>query len=163
MIVVVDATPLIALAIIDQLVLLQRLFADVLVPSAVYKEVLAGTDKPGATVIANASWLQVRSPAANPTIEPLLLGLDEGEFQVLLLAREVQADWVLLDEKLGRRVAQALHLPVKGTVGVLLAAVHAGLLPKAQALLFAQQLTTNGIRISPSVMRWLRTQIDHIA
>ncbi len=46
MIVVVNATPLIALALIDRLNLLQRLFDDVLVPFAVYQEVLADEHKP---------------------------------------------------------------------------------------------------------------------
>ena len=37
----------------------------------------------------------------------------------------LQADWVLIDEGLGRRVA--LGLPVKGTLGILLVAVRASL------------------------------------
>ena len=64
--------------------------------------------------------MQVKGPDRLLTIEPLLLGLDAGELQVLLLARDLQPDWVLVDERLGRRVARVLQLPVKGTVGILL-------------------------------------------
>ena len=53
---------------------------------------------------------------------------------MLFLAREVHPDWVLIDERSGRRVAQAIGLPVKGTVGILLAAFRAGLVSKTQAL-----------------------------
>lgn len=53
---------------------------------------------------------------------PELLGLDIGEMDVILLAREVKADWVLIDEKLARRVAKGLGLKVKGTLGLLLIA-----------------------------------------
>lgn len=48
-------------------------------------------------------------------IEPLLLGLDAGELEVLLLARQIEPDWVIIDERLARRVAFAMGLPVKGT------------------------------------------------
>lgn len=56
------------------------------------------------------------------------MGLDTGELQVLLLPQEVYADWVIIDERLGRRMARVMNLPVKGTVGIMLAACQAGLL-----------------------------------
>jgi predicted nucleic acid-binding protein len=118
--VVVNTTPLIGLALIHRLDLLPALFTEVIVPRAVYEEVaLQGAGRTGATALTQVSWVQIREPGTSPTIEPLLLGLDAGELQVLLLAREVHPDWVLIDERLGRRVARALQLPVKGTVGVL--------------------------------------------
>ncbi|MGD9101305.1 MAG: DUF3368 domain-containing protein, partial [Anaerolineae bacterium] len=100
---IVNATPLIALALLERLDLLRQMFDEVIVPTAVYEEVaVEGTGRPGAAAIAQADWLQVASPDAVPTIEPMLLGLDAGEMQVLLLARERQPDWVLIDERLGR-------------------------------------------------------------
>ncbi len=152
MTVVVNATPLIALAILNRLDILRQMFSEVIVPTAVYEEVVAqGSERVGATAVARADWLHVVTPTTTPTIEPLLLGLDKGEMQVLLLARELRPNWVLIDEKLGRRVAKAMDLPVKGTLGVLLAAVLAGLLSKEQALEALQTLLTHGIRIA---LRW---------
>jgi len=52
----------------------------------------------------------------------MLLGLDQGEVGVILRAHELEADWVLVDEKLGRRTAKAVGLRVKGTLGILLVA-----------------------------------------
>jgi predicted nucleic acid-binding protein len=163
MMVVVNATPLIALALINQLDLLRQLFDEVLVPVGVYKEVVVrGKDKRGAATVAAATWLQVRTPQASPTVEPLLLGLDQGEFEVLLLAQEVHPDWVLIDERLGRRVAHAMGLPVTGTIGVLLAAARANLLGKEATLEAAQQLVAGGIRIGPTVMDWLQHELDKL-
>jgi predicted nucleic acid-binding protein len=92
----------------------------------------------------------------------MLLGLDAGEMDVLLLAREQQPDWVLLDERLGRRVARAMGLPVKGTLGVLLAAVLAGLLSKAEALDGMQQLTESEIRISSRWQDWFKDELEKL-
>ena len=80
----------------------------------------------------------------------------------LLLARELDADWVIIDERLGRRVANALHLPIKGTIGILLAAAQAGLLTHSEALADAKQLADHGIRISARVVGWLETELGRL-
>lgn len=161
--VVVNATPLIALSLINQQELLNELFDEVLVPSAVYQEVvIQGAGQPGAAELASITWIQVQAPSTSSTIEPLLLGLDTGELQVLLLAQEVQADWVLVDERLGRRIARAMNLPVKGTVGIMLAACEVGLLSKTQALEALGQLTQRGIRISSQVIAWFKTELNQL-
>jgi predicted nucleic acid-binding protein len=159
--VVVNATPLIALSLVNRLDLLHHLFDEVLAPPAVYEEITAkDAGRTGITALQSAAWIQVVPLAASLTIEPLLLGLDRGETQVLLLALEVQPDWVLIDERLGRRVARALGFPVKGTVGVLLAASHAGLVSGTEAMEIANKLVKEGIRISNRVMNWLREELN---
>lgn len=159
--VVVNATPLIALSLINRLTLLKQLFNEVIVPSAVYEEVaLQGIGRPGARVFHDSSWIEVLTPKVSSTIEPLLLGLDTGELQVLLLAMEVQPDWVLIDERLARRVARVMGLTVKGTVGVLLAAFRAGFLSNVEALEAVHQLIEEGIRISPTVVTWFQSELD---
>ncbi|MBU6349316.1 MAG: DUF3368 domain-containing protein [Chloroflexi bacterium] len=159
--VVVNATPLIALALVGQLSLLREMFDAVIVPRAVYEEVVIdGYGQPGSAELAQASWIQVVSPARAVTLEPMLLGLDSGELSVLLLAQEIQPGWVIIDERLARRVAQAMGLPVKGTLGILLAAVWAGLLTRQTALDALEQLLSAGIRISPRWQHWFRTEVD---
>jgi predicted nucleic acid-binding protein len=161
--VVVDAGPLIALSVINRLDLLQQLFSEVIVPRTVYREVVEqGPDLPGATALASATWIRIRSPQGEASIEPLLLGLDRGELDALLLAREIDSDWIIIDERLGRRVANALHLPIKGTIGILLAAAHAGLLTRSEALADAQLLTDRGIRISIRVLDWLKAELGSL-
>ena len=105
--VVVNATPLIALALVGQLSLLREMFDAVIVPRAVYEEVVIdGYGQPGSAELAQASWIQVVSPARAVTLEPMLLGLDSGELSVLLLAQEIQPDWVIIDERLARRACR---------------------------------------------------------
>jgi predicted nucleic acid-binding protein len=159
--VVVNATPLIALSLLDKLDLLPRLFDEILVPTAVYEEIVVkGVGRPGSDALADASWIQVRSPKATSSVEPMLLGLDPGELQTLLLAQEIKPDWVLIDERLGRRVAQAMEFRVKGTVGVLLAGFHAGLISKKDALKAVRELVDKGIRIGPGVIAWFESELD---
>jgi predicted nucleic acid-binding protein len=161
--VVVNATPLIALALLDRLELLREMFDEILVPATVYEEVVVkGAGRSGADAVDQADWLQMMSPQAAPTIEPMLLGLDAGEMDVLLLAREQHPDWVLIDERLGRRVARAMGLPVKGTLGILLAAVLAGLLSKPEALDGLRQLANSEIRISSRWQDWLKDELDKL-
>jgi predicted nucleic acid-binding protein len=111
--VVVNATPLIALSLVNRLELLHRLFDEIIVPTAVYDEItVKDATWAGVPALRCAAWIKVVPMSASPTIEPLLLGLDIGELQVLPLAREIEPDWVLMDERLGRRVAKAMGLPV---------------------------------------------------
>ncbi len=160
--VVVNATPLIALSLINQLELLNQLFDEVIIPDAVYQEVvISGASKPGAIELKNASWIQVQSVTPSSTIEPLLLGLDRGELQVILLAISIKPDWVIIDEKLARRVAKVIGLSVKGTVGVLLAGFHAGYLSQEETLDSLQQLVNNGIRLSSQIINWVKTELDN--
>jgi predicted nucleic acid-binding protein len=159
--VVVNATPLIALSLVEHLDLLPQMFSEVLVPSAVYEEVaVQGRDKPGGRAFTGVDWIDIRTPVEQTTIEPLLLGLDEGELQVLLLARSEQPEWVVIDERLGRRVARAMGLPVKGTVGILLAAYCADLLTKSQAQDLPRRLVAVGIRIHPRIIGWYESELS---
>ena len=161
--IVVNATPLIALAIIGQLELLQQMFEEVIVPTSVFEEVtVKGVNRPGADRVAGADWIRVLSSSSQPGIEPLVLGLDEGEVEVLLLAQEIEPDWVVIDERQARRVAKALNLPVKGTLGILLAAVMADLLLKDDALDGLKAMLNGGIRISPEWQNWFTEELDKI-
>ena len=83
-------------------------------------------------------WLKVQSPAILPTEFD---NLDFGERQALALAKEVGAEWVLLDDKVARRCAEQQALKVKGTLGVLAQAANAGLLNFREAVGLLQQTT----------------------
>jgi len=158
--VIVNSTPLIALSLIDQLDLLRQLFEEVVVPTSVYQEiVLHGQGRPGADAVAQADWIQICEPGLQATLPPILLGLDQGEMDVLLLARELQADLVLIDEKLGRRIAGILGLRVQGTLGVLLRAYRKHLISQEEAEAAVQRLAHSSVRVSPRLIQWFREQL----
>ncbi len=127
MIVIADATPLIGLARINHLWLLPELFEEIVVPQAVYVEV-AGVDSEltGAVELRTAFWLRRQTLADRSNVDYLRADLDPGEAEVLVLAHELNADLVLLDETKARLAAEMLGLRFIGTIGVLLLAKRKG-------------------------------------
>jgi hypothetical protein len=86
-----------------------------------------------------------------PLVQLLRQTLDGGEAEAISLALELQAEWILLDERDGRKVAKSLGLQVTGVLGVLLRAKQSGELPSLQPVL--EELTQNaGFRIAPELL-----------
>lgn len=131
MIIVSDTSPLTALLQIEQADLLSLLFGKVLIPPAVEKELLRDHERlPG--------WLEVQSPSVLPSAISEEK-LDAGETEALALALEVRADTVLMDERLGRRVALKLGLRVTGVLGVLVLAKRNGFIDAVGPLILDLQ------------------------
>jgi uncharacterized protein len=136
MIVVADASPLIALARIGRLDLLRTMFGKLLLPEAVWREVVAaGLDRAGAGTVIHADWIERRQIGDAGLVALLCRDLGAGESEAIVLAREVGGDLVLIDERTGRTAAKRLGLRVTGLVGVLIAARERGLLPDAVAVM----------------------------
>jgi predicted nucleic acid-binding protein len=135
-IVVADATPLIALAKISHFTLLQQLFTSIIISQAVYEEVVVNArQRPGASEIRAATWVHIQAPKDAAKVRYLQVELDPGEAETLVLAEEWKADWVLLDESKARRVAIILDLPHIGTIGLLLLAKRQGHIAEIRPLL----------------------------
>ena len=140
MIVVSDSTVLIGLGAIGGLDWLKQLYELVIVPTAVYEEVtVAGAGKPGAQAVAAATWIQLRAVNNQHAVAQLinLVGLDEGESEAIILAQEISADLLLLDEAKARRYARQQHLTITGTLGIVLAAKETGLIARVRPQLDA--------------------------
>ena len=60
----------------------------------------------------------------NALLTIFLLELDKGEKYTLNMALKMSADMVIMDEKIGRNIAEYLGLTVIGTLGILLNAKH---------------------------------------
>ncbi len=136
MIIVSDATPLIGLAKIEQLALLQDMFGEVLIPPAVFKEVVTNAPKtPDAAMISRSAWIRVRKIADISRVDYLRVDLDPGEAESLVLAYELNADWILLDETKARLAAELLKIHFIGTVGLSLLAKRRGKINKVGPLL----------------------------
>jgi len=146
--VVADSSPLIYLSRVGALHLLPALFEDVVVPRAVWDEAVERRPSaPGVDALRHARWLRVvdePSPQSD-------LGLDPGETAAILVAESLRADLLLIDERVGRKVAQARGLAVRGTLGVLVHARRRALLPALKPVLDA--LVAEGFRIAPALIR----------
>ncbi|MCL2043048.1 MAG: DUF3368 domain-containing protein [Treponema sp.] len=145
MIIVSDSSPIIALAICDKLDLLEKLFDRVSIPQAVYNE-LAISNKPRAREIME--WADGKVVPARNTIAiaAFSISLDPGESEALSLYWETNADFLLIDEKRGRIIAQRNKIKIIGTMGILLFAKQRGLIIQIKPLL--DVLNKNGFRIS---------------
>ena len=129
-----DSSPLIHLAAIGRLELLQSLHAGVLIPEAVWREVVVqGGNRPGGREVEDAraaGWLTVESVIPSPTVAFLRNQLDAGEAEAIALALERRPVVLLLDEGFGRAVARRVGVTVIGSVGILSRAKRAGLFPR---------------------------------
>ena len=133
--VVINSTPLIALSIVNKLTLHKDIFDEIYVPEAVYDEVvIQGKGLSGADEVKSAHWIIIKKLRDKITLDPAFVGLDRGEVEVLLLAQEISADWVIMDERLARQVGKTIRLQVKGTLGILLTGYYAGLISQDEAL-----------------------------
>lgn len=131
MVVVSDSSALIFLSRIGHLEILRTLFGNVLVPPQVYDELTRQTTKLGVTDILSVGlqWLRVQAPQV---IIPYK-GLHEGETAAIALAKELRADFLIMDERAGRQVAATEQLETIGTIGILEKAADFGLLDLAQS------------------------------
>ncbi len=137
-VIVCNAGPLIALSLVGNLDLLQRLYDRVLAPEAVVREVVeSGAGRAGAIEVEAASWLEHVRLDSPP--EPLLAKeLGAGKAAVITVAYQLSATLVLIDEQRARRIAeQAYGLRVKGSAGILVAAKRANFIPAVRPLLAA--------------------------
>jgi len=147
--VVSNTTPLITLLSIGKLNLLKELYGQIIVPFAVYQEIEHGKDKPFYTDLSMIDWIEIKK-INNPYTVKYLSDLDEGEAEVIILANELKADLVLLDEKLARSFAQRLSITYTGTLGILLKAKQLRLIESIGQCIKSMEI--NGIWFSNSLI-----------
>lgn len=135
-IVISDASCLILFTNIDRLDILNTLFGEVWVTTAVQEEYQL--DLP--------SFISVRNPSDQAKVDSFLKSLDPGEASSIALAAEHPGSKILIDEKKGRRVAISMGLDVTGTVGIILEAVENELIEIDKN--FIELLDQEGFRLS---------------
>jgi len=119
--VVVDSSVLISLSAINQLELLRKRFSEVTIPQAVQEEVvIEGKGQPGSQEVKSSNWIRGQEVKDRSFVRLLEVELDRGESEAIALARELNADLVLLDEKDARSRAKRVGLRILGTIGILI-------------------------------------------
>ena len=128
--VISDSSTLIHLADIGRLSLLKEFYGKIIIPPAVWREVVEeGKGRAGAAEVEEArraKWIEVVLPVDEPFLRLLRRDLNEGEAEVIALALAQQADLVLLDESEARRIAELYGLLKTGVIGVLMRAKREG-------------------------------------
>lgn len=128
--------PLIALAKVDRLPLLQALFGKVLIPPAVHRELLAKSGVDARRLdVALAQFVHVTSrPTATPEVKNATAHLDDGEQEAIALAY-TENRMLVIDERLGRVAARRLGITITGSAGILLEGKRRDLIPTVIPLL----------------------------
>lgn len=150
--IIADAGPLIGLARVGLLPLLQALYGTVAVPPQVFQELDVTAARPGSSALrkaAEAGWLV--TIGLHDEVERLSLHgqLDAGESAAILLAEQQGSVPLLIDEKRGRAVARSRKVPVMETGGVLLTAKRQGRIESVRLAL--GMLADAGYRLAPSL------------
>jgi predicted nucleic acid-binding protein len=129
MIIVSNTSPISNLAKVGQLDLLQKLYQTILIPNAVYKELL--DKRAGETVITavqSATWLEIKQVHNYDLVNRLRNIVNAREAEAIALAVEVNATRLIIDERLGRQAAANQGLSITGIFGVLIVAKKQGLI-----------------------------------
>ena len=163
MIVISDTTPIISLLKINKLSLLQILFKNVIIPQAVYNELISNPKYTNeAVIIFNTSYISIKKVENRQQVDELRnnSGLDIGESEAIAYSKMVNADLLLMDEQKGRSVAKQLGLSITGTIGILIQAFNENLISKEEILESITILKESGRYISESLYNRLIARIS---
>ncbi len=140
MIVVSDSGPLIALSRLGMLPILQELFGEIVIPEEVRKE-----------VVEKAKRVEVEG-IKDLSVDILSKEIERGEAEAIVFAKKLNADLLLLDEKIPREIAKSLGLQVAGTIALIYEALKRGV---AQGDLeeIVLEMKRRGVWISEEIVR----------
>lgn len=147
MIVISDTSPVTNLIQIGQLDLLRKMYKSIIVPQAVYDELCEIPSQQA--LLKTQSWILVQRATNQNEVLSFQSYLDHGEAEALVLAQELNADLMVMDEIKGRKFGQELGLRVIGLLGILIQAKEQNYFAELKPYL--EELVHLGFRIKPSL------------
>jgi predicted nucleic acid-binding protein len=150
--VVSNSSPLISLAKIQSFNLLQQLYGSITISAEVYAEVVvSGAKLPGSSETSSASWIQVKQvKRLDISAAQERFGLGIGELSTLILAKDLGADLVILDDLGARKLAQREGFRVQGSMAVLEACFRKGFLADLRGAY--EQLLKSGVFLNRELL-----------
>ncbi|NPA16782.1 DUF3368 domain-containing protein [Persephonella sp.] len=153
--VVSNTTPLLSFIKLNRLDILKELYGEVIIPEAVLNEIERGKDR-FYVEISGKHWIKVLKIKNRRILERFKNRLDIGEAEALALAIETKANLLLIDEKIGRKVAKEFNIKFTGTIGILLKAKEQGIIDEVKPYII--ELTEKGNYYKES---FIRTVLKH--
>lgn len=151
--IVLNTSPIIFLSKIDCLILLDDCIDEIYAPEEVINELQEYTPP---TFIKVGTL----SDIGKAYVQGALGRLHQGELEAIVLAREIAADYVVLDDLLARRKAQRLEINVIGTIGLLLLLEKRGLLNAEQTWQKIHKLTEqHGLYLSAPLLQQIKNKL----
>ena len=157
MIIISDTSPNTNLIQLGKLDLLQRLFATIIIPNKVYEELVVYENH--RIIMESINWITVIPVSDTEKVELLKRELDAGEAEAIVLAKELNCDLLLIDERKGREVAQSQNIKIIGLLGVLIRAKQQGFIPLLRPLL--KRLTNEiGFRVDRNLFEYILREVN---
>jgi predicted nucleic acid-binding protein len=154
---VADTGPLIAFARASRLDLLRQVIGELIIPEAVYDELVGkGQQRPGAVEVERAEWIRRRAISDQTAIAHLPSTLHTGERHAILLAQELGLG-LLIDERRGRRIAAERGVEVFGSLWILAEAKRRGIITQTRPLVVSMQ--ADGYWIDEDLLRLFFQQL----
>ncbi|MBI2576825.1 DUF3368 domain-containing protein [Candidatus Woesearchaeota archaeon] len=159
---ILNASPLIIFGRLNNILLLKRLFGELIVAPEVYREVVISGKKgnaPDAPIIEShisKKEIVVISPSTEYAQKSKsineVFGIDYGESETIALALQRREKKLVIDEMLAREAAKAHGLEPLGSLGVLALAKRRKLLSVEQVKALVAEMSRHGFRLSPEVL-----------
>lgn len=157
MVIISDTSPISNLMHIELIHLLQYLYSEVIIPVAVYEALSVIPQQK--SIIDQQNWISIRSVENQERVEELLLHLDRGESEAIVLAQESQADLLLIDEIKGRSIANQKSMRTIGLFGVLIEAKENNLVNQVKPFL-DQLIDDFQFRVHPNLYNRVLLIVD---
>jgi predicted nucleic acid-binding protein len=155
--VIINSTPIIALCKVDRLEILHKLYGEVTIPQAVFREVTEKNDVVRQR-ISSCQWIHVEGVKDTSSRKMYKAKLHDGEVEVMILAQECEGEHlVIIDDSAPRRTADYLGLTLTGTMGVLIKAKQLGFLDSVMSVV--AQMEAHQIYLSDD----LKAQVCRLA
>lgn len=153
MTVVSNTSPLSNLSAIGHIELLAQIYGRITIPTAVANELAAAAPEDlGVREVPSLAWIEIR-PVANQSLVEYLVSdrqIHIGEAEAIALAVELNAARLIIDERLGRREANRLGIPIVGILGILVAAKNRGLISAVRPLM-DELIAQADFRVAPQL------------
>lgn len=148
---VCDSSPIIGLSKIGKLDLLWTLFDEVMIPEAVFEEIVHGNIVQFTSAIelekaVLEKKISVFTVENQSMVEQLQGRLHRGEVEVIIGAKELGIRTVVIDDRSARNLAEALLFTTIGVIGILLLAKRTKKITEIRPYL--DDLMQGGYRIS---------------
>lgn len=151
--IVSNTSPIYNLSTIGQLDLLRQLYGVIYIPQAVLTEITnVGNTDSSALIVPTLDWIKPLTCGDLNLVQTLrqVNKLDLGESEAIALSLQLKAERLIIDERLGRKVALSFELKITGVLGVILAAKNKGLVSSIKPLLNLL-ITRTGFRLSQAL------------
>lgn len=156
--VIVNTTPLIALCHVGQLDILKKIYGEISIPQAVYRELSEKKDSVCKKQVDDSlNWIHVENIKNQMAKSMFKTQLHDGEVEVMILAKEKNADLVIIDDSNAKKHAKYLKLSVTGTLGVLIRAKRQGYISELKPII--QDMVEKNIFISEKLMKLCLEQV----